>query len=66
MEVSGQLHALAALPPIKQFRWKLGEPDSRSVLYGEEKNALTLSEIVSWLLGRPAPRSVTVPTLGCQ
>jgi hypothetical protein len=37
MEVSGQLHAPAALPPGKGSR--LGGPQSRSGRGGEEKNS---------------------------
>jgi hypothetical protein len=47
MEVSGQLHALAALPPVKKpwyplYR-RLGEPQSRSRRGGEEINSQPLS-----------------------
>jgi hypothetical protein len=41
MEVSGQLHAPAALPPGKSLRYpfyrRLGGPQSRSERYGEVK-----------------------------
>jgi hypothetical protein len=41
LEVSGQLHAPAALPPGKSPRYpfyrRLGGPQSRSGLYGEAK-----------------------------
>jgi hypothetical protein len=43
MEVSGQLHAPAALPPGKEplvpIGWRLGVPQSRSGRCGEEKNS---------------------------
>jgi hypothetical protein len=43
MEVSGQLHAPAALPPGKgllvPLDRRLGEPQSRSEHSGEEKNS---------------------------
>jgi hypothetical protein len=46
MEVSGQLHAPAALPPGKQPRYtldrKLGGPQGRSGSGGEEKNSQPL------------------------
>jgi hypothetical protein len=42
MEVSGQLHAPAALPPGKEFRHALDKelcvPQSRYGLWGEQKN----------------------------
>jgi hypothetical protein len=42
MEVSGQIHASAALTPWKEPRYpldkRLGGPQSRSGHYGEEKN----------------------------
>jgi hypothetical protein len=47
LEVSGQLHAPAALPPGKSPRYpfyrRLGGPQSRSGRYGEEKIFFTLS-----------------------
>jgi hypothetical protein len=48
MEVSGQLHALAALPPGKSpwyplDRRRLGGPQSRSGHGGEEKNSQPLA-----------------------
>jgi hypothetical protein len=44
MEVSGQLYAPAALPPGKEAPWypldrRLGGPQIRSGLGGEEKNS---------------------------
>jgi hypothetical protein len=43
MEVSGQLHSPAALPPEKETPYpldrRLGEPQSRSGRGGEEKNS---------------------------
>jgi hypothetical protein len=43
MEVSGKLHAPAALPPEKESRYpldrRLGGPQSRSGRGGEEKNS---------------------------
>jgi hypothetical protein len=49
MEVSGQLHAVAALPPGKEtlvtIGWKLGGLQSRSGCGGEEKNSQPLPGI---------------------
>jgi hypothetical protein len=50
MEVSGQLHAPAALPPGKKSPWypldmKLCGPQSRSGRGGEEKNSQPLPGI---------------------
>jgi hypothetical protein len=50
MEVSGQLHAPAALPPGKAPSWypldrKLGGPQNRSGRGGEEKNSQPPPEI---------------------
>jgi hypothetical protein len=49
MEVSGQLHAPAALPPRKEplylLYWRLGGPQNRSGRSGEEKNSQPLPEI---------------------
>jgi hypothetical protein len=46
MEVSGQLHAMAALPPAKELWYpldrKLGGPQSQSGRGGEEKNSQPL------------------------
>jgi hypothetical protein len=43
MEVSGQLHAPAALPPRKEtLDRRLSEPQSRSELGSEEKNSQPL------------------------
>jgi hypothetical protein len=46
MEVSGQLHAPAALPPGKDTRYpldrRLGGPQSQSGRGGEEKNSQPL------------------------
>jgi hypothetical protein len=39
MEVSGQLHAPAALPPGYPLDRRLGGPQSHSGCGGEEKNA---------------------------
>jgi hypothetical protein len=43
MEMNGQLHAPAALPPGKEHRYpldrRLGGPQSRSGHSGEEKNS---------------------------
>jgi hypothetical protein len=49
MEVSGQLHDPAALPPGKEIRYpldrRLGRPQSRSGSGGEEKNSQPPSRI---------------------
>jgi hypothetical protein len=49
MEVSGRLHAPAALPPGKEplvpLDRRLGGPQSRSGRGGEEKNSQSLSVI---------------------
>jgi hypothetical protein len=46
MEVSGQLHAPAALPPEKEHMvptgWRLGGPQSRSEHGGDEKISQSL------------------------
>jgi hypothetical protein len=39
MEVNGQLHASAALPPLYPLDRRLGEPQSRSGRGGEEENS---------------------------
>jgi hypothetical protein len=56
MEVSGQLHAPAALPRGKSPRHPLGvglgEPQSRSGRCGEERNVLPLPGIEHRLLAR--------------
>jgi hypothetical protein len=46
MEVSGQLHASAALPPGKEtMDRRLGGPQNRSGSGSEEKNSQPLPEI---------------------
>jgi hypothetical protein len=49
MEVSGQLHTVAALPLGKELQvnaeYRLGRSQSRSGGYGEEKNLMTVSGI---------------------
>jgi hypothetical protein len=52
MEKSGQLHALAGLPPGKQYPLynRLGGSQSQSGRCGEEKNLLPLSNIEGRLL----------------
>jgi hypothetical protein len=49
MEVSGQLHAPAALPPGEDpwhpLNWRLGGPQSRSGRGGEEKNTQPLPRL---------------------
>jgi hypothetical protein len=49
LEVSDQLHAPSALPPVKELLVPIvqeaGSPQSRSGLYREEKNFLPLPEI---------------------
>jgi hypothetical protein len=58
MEVSGQLHAPAALPPGKEtlvpMDRRLGGPQSRSGRGGEEKNSQPSPEIELYNLYRPA------------
>jgi hypothetical protein len=66
MEVSGQVHGPAALPPGSSTRYplykRLGEPQDLYGYYGEEKNLLPLPEIEPRFLGRPARSLVDVPT----
>jgi hypothetical protein len=66
MEVCGQLHAHAALPPGKDPRYplyrRLGGPQSRSGRYEKEKNRLPLPEIELRLLGRLIRSLVAIPT----
>jgi len=42
MEVSGQLHAPAALPPEKESLAPIGGPQSQSGCSGEEENSQPL------------------------
>ena len=58
--VSGQLHAPAALPPIKEPDKKPGEHHSPRGRFG--KNILPLSGNESRPLGRPLHSPVTIPT----
>jgi len=66
MEMSGQLHDLAALPlgkgPHYAFGMRLGGPQSWSGLSGEEKKSL-LCPCHKLNLGCPAHISVTVLTI---
>jgi hypothetical protein len=66
MEVSGQLHALAALPPGKEPPYPLDRrlvgPQSRCGRCGEGKNLLPLSGIESRFLDRPTRSLVAIPT----
>jgi hypothetical protein len=66
MEMSGQFHDPAALPPGKQPRYPLyrglGGPQSWSGRYKEENNLLPIPGIKSRLLGRPARSLVPIPT----
>jgi hypothetical protein len=45
MEMSGQVHAPNAITPGKPLHGMLGGPQSRSELYADEKNLLSLLEI---------------------
>jgi hypothetical protein len=63
MEVSGQLHASAALPPEKEpLDRRLGGPQSRSERCGEEKNPHPPPEIKPSDPDRPARSLVAIPT----
>jgi hypothetical protein len=67
MEVSGQLHASVALLPgeTSPDTHRVGNwvgPQSRSGLYGEEKNHLSITGIEPRLLGHPARSLVAIPT----
>jgi hypothetical protein len=55
MEVNGQLHAPAALPPGKE---PLGGPQSRSERDGEEKNSQLLPGLESPITLTTSPSSV--------
>jgi hypothetical protein len=55
MEENGQLHAPATLPFRGKTPWyplnrRLGEPQSRSGHFGEEKNVLTQRRIVTQII----------------
>jgi hypothetical protein len=58
MEVGGQLHAPSALPPKKEPRCPLERrfygPQSRSGLYGEKTNLVSLPGIEPWFLSHSA------------
>jgi hypothetical protein len=66
MEVSGQFHALAALPPEKEPRYlldrRLCRPQSRSGRGDEEKIFQPPTRIEPRTSDRPARSSVTIPT----
>jgi hypothetical protein len=68
MEVSGQLHAPAALPPGKEPQFpldrRLGGPKSRSGRGGEEKNSQPQPGIEPKNPDRPA-RSPALYRLSC-
>jgi hypothetical protein len=63
MEVSGQLHASTALPqgksPWYQLHMRLGGPQSRSELCGEEKNSQPLPGLEP-LIPQPTAQSYTI------
>jgi hypothetical protein len=66
MEVSGQLHAPAALPPRKNPRYpldgRLDGPENRSGRGSEEKNSQPPPGIEPYNPDRPARGLVTIPT----
>jgi hypothetical protein len=66
MEVSGQLHVPAALPPGKSPWYpldrKLGGPQSRSGRGGEEKNSQPPPGMEPLNPHRPARSLVAIPT----
>jgi hypothetical protein len=66
MEVNGQLHAPAALPPWKSPRYpldrRLGGPQSRFGSGGEKKNSQPLSKIGPTIIQPVAQRYTTVLT----
>jgi hypothetical protein len=66
MEVSGQFHASAALPPGKESRYpmerRLGAFQSRSKFDGEEKNSKPPPGIEPSNPNQPAHILVTIPT----
>jgi hypothetical protein len=59
MEVSGQFHALAALPPRKEPLVPVGGPQSRSGRGGEEKNSQSLPRLVLPIIQPVAQRFTT-------
>jgi hypothetical protein len=61
VEVSGQLHASAALLLVP-IVWKVGGPQSKSGSYRKEKNLLLPPRIESRLLGHSARKLVVMPT----
>jgi hypothetical protein len=70
MEVSGQLHAPAALPPQEKGSWypldrRLGGPQSRSERGGEENNSQPPPGIELQNTERPA-RSPALYRLSCH
>ena len=68
LELSGQFHASAALPPGKTppprylLCRRLGGPQSRSGRYGQDKNLSTLPGLELQFLHHPAPNLVTILT----
>jgi hypothetical protein len=68
MEVSGQLHAPAALPqeksPCYPLDRRMGGPQSRSGSGGEEKNSQPLSGIETPII-QPAAQSYTTELTWC-
>jgi hypothetical protein len=66
MEVSGQLHAPAALPPGKDPWYplgrRLGGTQSRSGRGDEEKNSQPLPAMQPWIPDRQARSLVAIPT----
>jgi hypothetical protein len=61
MEVSGQLHRTAALPPYPLNKW-LGGRHIRFTTFGEKKNVVPLLGIEPHFLGSPARSLLTTPT----
>lgn len=66
MQVCGQFHPTAALPPGKEpkypLNWRLRGLQSRCGYFGEEKNLLSLSGIEVRLLSRKASKLISVQT----
>jgi hypothetical protein len=64
MEVSGQLHELAALPPGKEppiiIEQEGGKTQSQSECCWEEYNLLSLAGIEQKFLGRPTRRLISI------
>ena len=62
MEVSGQTHAMAAIPLRQEHRYTLGTRWERSQRFGEEINILLVPAMELQILGRQARSLVTIST----